>query len=82
MNTVAIDLTQETISLTELLNKARQNNVLLRDTSGAQFILSPADDLTLEVDLLRRNHEFLSFLDESKKEQRTFSLDEVEALLR
>lgn len=82
MNTIAIDLTQEPITLAELLIKARQGSVILRDSSGEQFIISHADDLAMEVELLRQNHAFLTFLDNSKKEQKMFSLDEVERLLR
>jgi len=82
MNTIAIDLAQQPVSLAELLNIARQGGVILRDTSGEQFILTLADDFALEVDLLRRNHDFLAFLDESKSEGKTLSLDEVEKALR
>ncbi|MGH9845097.1 MAG: hypothetical protein ACREEM_40795 [Blastocatellia bacterium] len=82
MNTIAIDLTQKPITLTELLNAARQGNVILRDSSGDQFIITHADDLAMEVDLLRQNHAFLAFLDASKNAEKTYSLDEVETMLR
>ncbi|MCI0525692.1 MAG: hypothetical protein L0Y75_10555 [Acidobacteria bacterium] len=82
MNTIAIDLAQQPISVAELLNIARQGGVILRDASGEQFILTLADDFALEVELLRQNHDFLTFLDESKSEEKTLSLDEVEKILR
>jgi hypothetical protein len=82
MNTIAIDLTQQPISLADLLNIARQGSVILRDASGEQFILSHADDFALEVELLRQNRDFLTYLDAGKNEKNTLSLDEVEKLLR
>lgn len=82
MNTIAIDLAQQSISLADLLDIARQGGVILRDASGEQFILTLADDFALEVELLRRNHDFLTFIDESKGEKKTLSLDEVEKMLR
>ncbi len=82
MNTIAIDLNQQPVSLAELLNIARQGSVILRDSSGEQFILSQADDFALEVELLRQNLDFLTYLDACKNEENTLSLDEVEKMLR
>ncbi len=82
MNAIAIDLTQQAISLAELLNLARQGIVILRDASGEQFILSYADNFTLEIALLKQNSDFLAYLDACKSEQNTLSLDDVEKMLR
>jgi hypothetical protein len=82
MNTIAIDLTQQPMTLAELLAKAREGMVILLDASGERFVLSHADDFALEVELLKKNHDFLAFLDASKNEGKTLSLDEVEKTLR
>ncbi|MCI0486771.1 MAG: hypothetical protein L0229_09245 [Blastocatellia bacterium] len=77
-----IDLSKEPLSLDELLAKARQGSVLVQDAAGDRYLLSPADDLALEVELLRKNHEFLIFLDSCKAEEKTLSMEEVEKRLR
>jgi uncharacterized protein (DUF433 family) len=41
-----------------------------------------ADDFSGEMELLRKNHEFLALLDSCKNEKATVSLDEVEERLR
>jgi uncharacterized protein (DUF433 family) len=41
-----------------------------------------ADNFSGEVELLRKNHEFLAFLDSCKNETATVPLDEVEERLR
>lgn len=77
-----VDLAAENPSLTGLLAIARQESVLLKDASGESFLLSRADDFAGEVELLRKNHDFLTFMDACKNETATLSLDEVEKRLR
>ena len=77
-----IDLAAESPSLTGLLAIARKESVLLKDENGESFLLSLADEFAGEVELLRKNHEFLAFLDSCKSEAATVSLDEVEKKLR
>ena len=73
-----IDLNSTSLSVDELLNSARHESVMVKSADGATFVLSAADDLTTEVELLRRNHEFLTLLDSCKQDQRTISLEEAE----
>ncbi|GEM_PF-3004535 len=49
-----------------------------------QIIISSAkaDDFATEVELLRKNHDFLAFLDECKRDTASISFDEAERLLR
>jgi len=77
-----IDLVTEDQSVKSLLALARKETVLLQDENGDRFLLSLADDFAGEVELLRKNQEFLAFLDSCKKEAATVSLDEVEKRLR
>ncbi len=77
-----VDWATENLTLAGLLAIARKESVLLQDTDGERFLLSMADDFSAEVELLRKNHEFLAFLDSCKNETKTVSLDEVEERLR
>jgi len=77
-----VDLATENLTLSGLLAIARKESVLLQDADGERFLLSMADDFSGEVELLRKNHEFLAFLDSCKEEKTTVSLDEVEERLR
>lgn len=69
-------------SLARLLNMAREDVVLVTTEDGESFVVSTADDFDTEVQLLRRNHAFLSMLDEFKKEEETIPLEETEKQLR
>ena len=77
-----IDLGKSKLSLDEALTSARAESLLLRCANGEQFVISLADDFATEVELLRRNHAFLDFLDSCKKDETTVSLEEAERKLR
>jgi len=67
-----IDLATHPLSVDELLDSARRESI----------VVSAADDLSTEVELLRRNHRFLTLLDTFKQDSRTVSLEEVENCFR
>ena len=77
-----IDLSTNSLTADELLQSARDESVIVRSADGTTFVLSAADDLTTEVELLRRNHKFLALLDSYKQDQRTIPLKDVEERLR
>ncbi len=77
-----IDLAGNKLSLDEALNSARGESLLLKCANGEQFVISLADDFATEVELLRRNHAFLDFLDSCKEDQTRVSLEEAEKRLR
>lgn len=77
-----IDLSVEHLSAEELLAKAQGESVVVKAADGSSFVLSAADDLSTEVELLRRNHQFLTLLDEFKRDQTKVSLEEVERQLK
>jgi len=60
---------------------ARQENVLVRTEEGELFLISSADDFDTEVQLLRRNHKFLSLLDRLKEDRDTIPLADAKAAL-
>ena len=77
-----IDLAVNALSIDELLDHARRESVVVRSSDGETFVLSVADELSTEVELLRRNHQFLTLLDSYKQDQRTVSMDEAERRIR
>ena len=77
-----IKVTSHPPSVANLLSMAREDAVLVTTESGESFLVSSADEFETEVQLLRRNHSFLTMLDELKKEAETIPLDEAEEQLR
>ena len=77
-----IDLTTDTLSLDELLDSVGDDVVMVRSADGSAFMVSRADEFATEVELLRRNHTFLTLLDSYKQDRRTLSLAEAEERLR
>lgn len=77
-----IDLTTDALSLDEILDSARDDVVMIRAADGSSFVVSMADEFATEVELLRRNHTFLTLLDSYKQDRRTISLAEAEERLR
>ena len=77
-----IDLAKNQLSLDEALRSARGEPLLLRCANGEQFVVSLADDFATEVELLRKNHAFLEFLESCKKDETSVSLEEAEKRLR
>jgi hypothetical protein len=76
-----VELTAKAASAADLLSMARQENVLVRTEEGELFLISSADDFDTEVQLLRRNHKFLSLLDRLKEDRDTIPLADAKAAL-
>ncbi len=77
-----LNLTSHTPSVPDLLSMARKEPVLVTTDGGESFLVSPADDFESEVQLLRRNHAFLTLLDRLKAEEGRIPLAEAEQKLR
>ena len=77
-----VKLTSRPPSVADLLNMARDDVVLVTTEDGDSFVISTADDFDTEVQLLRRNHAFLSMLDEWKTDDDTIPLHEAANRLR
>ena len=77
-----VDLSAQPISAAELLDMARGESVLVKTSQGDSFVVSPADELATEVELLRRNHTFLTMLDRLKEDRESIPLAEAEKQLR
>lgn len=72
-----IDLGTSRFSLEDVLESARSNTVLIKSADGHSYVISAADDLSTEVELLRQNHEFVALLDELKRDTSSVSLEDV-----
>ena len=77
-----IDLSSRSVSVAELLDMAGDDPLLVKTATGDCFVVSRADELATEVELLRRNHAFLAMLDKLKEDPDTIPLTEVEKRLR
>ena len=73
-----IDLQKEKVKLSQVIDSARLEPVLLLTTDGKEFILSPADEFEAEIEALRKSRSFQAFLDERMKCDVRFPLEEIE----
>jgi len=72
-----IELAQSTLSMTELLELAEQDTLILRKPDGTEFVLSAVDDFASEVETLSQDQEFLEFLAEQSRSTKRVSLEEA-----
>ena len=80
MKTIALDDSQS--PTLHLLQSADDEPVLVSTPDGQRYLISHADDLQTEVELLRCNQKFLSFLDEAKQDTVRYDLEAVRRILR
>ena len=73
-----LTLKTQSPSLDEVLRLAKDDGVLLQSRDGESYFLSRADEFTTEVELLRRHHDFLAYLDECKSDDAAIALDVIE----
>lgn len=71
-----IELEQESPTLDQVIDWAAEETVVLR-RQGLLFAITPIDDFANEVEALRRNPEFLEFLEELSQEEKGISLDDL-----
>ena len=62
-----IDVEHAAITLAELLQLAREDNVVLRAADGKEFLLAEMDDFSQEVALVREQPELMAFLREPSR---------------
>ena len=77
-----VHLSADMPSVVELLDMARKEPLVVETQDGNFFVINTVDPFETEVELLRRNHEFLTMLDRFKSEKETIPLDQVERDLR
>jgi hypothetical protein len=72
-----IDLSKGRHSLSEVLKLAQHQTILLRSSSGENFLVEPADEFDQEVAALGRSAKFSAFLEARSKETGDLPLREV-----
>lgn len=75
-----IELSTSSLTLKELLQFARTENVLIKEDDGEEFLLAVLDDFEAEVESLKHNEELIDFLDARAAEPK-LSLDEAKRRL-
>jgi hypothetical protein len=76
-----IELMQGQPTLDEVIGLARQELVVLRKPDGSMFALASVDDFAVEVELLKNNPEFMSFLRALSQEEATISIEDLRSEL-
>ncbi len=72
-----IELEQIQPTLEEVIGLAKDELVVLRRSDGSVYVLSQVDDFEVEVELLKKNPEFMAFLKQLSQEQATISLQDL-----
>lgn len=78
----AIDLSTASPSLTEVLELAGEDNVILRTPEGRQYVLAEIDDFAEEVANVARNDALMALLKVRSGETDRVSLSEVREQLQ
>jgi hypothetical protein len=77
-----IDLGRQKVDLSEVIDWARQEPVLLIAPDGREFCLAEADDFDEEVETLRQSRPFQEFLDSRSACPQRIPLEEIERELQ
>jgi hypothetical protein len=72
-----IDLVETRPTLEKVIGLAKGGVVVLRQPDGFAFAPSQQDDFEVEVELLRNNPDFLSFLRQLAREEPSISLEDL-----
>jgi hypothetical protein len=72
-----IELADTHPTLDEVIGLAKGGVVVLRKPDGSAYALAQLDDFEVEVELLRNNPEFLSFLSQLSREDASISLEDL-----
>ena len=72
-----IELAEKEPTLDEVVDLAKDELVVLRRPDGSLFAVAPVDDFDVEVELLKNNPEFMTFLKQLSQEEATISLQDL-----
>jgi hypothetical protein len=78
----AIEVSASTPTLTEVLQLASEDNVILKTPEGLQYVLAEIDDFAEEVEAVLQNKALLQLLDERSRETTTYTLSQVREQLQ
>lgn len=74
----SIDLSKEHPRLSEVIQFAEREPVLLLAPNGHEFIIAEADDFDAEVEALRSSPRFQEFLDERMQNKVRIPVEQIE----
>jgi hypothetical protein len=77
-----IDLARKRPTLSQVLEMATGENLVLKTAHGKEFVLAEADDFGREIALVRQNRSLMKLLDARSKETKKYSLAEVKKRLK
>lgn len=72
-----IELSQATLTISELLELAENDTVIIKKADGREFVLCVVDDFAAEVQALQENQEFMDFLARRSQSDQRVSLEEA-----
>jgi hypothetical protein len=72
-----IDLTRETLTLSEVLARAKEDALLIHSPSGEDYYLERADEFQKEAAAFGASERFISFLRERAEEEGGIPLSEA-----
>ena len=67
--------------LNRLLRQAVEENLVLRDSDGREFVLAEIDDFRREIEVTRESKELMKLLDQRGREKATVPLAEAKRRL-
>jgi hypothetical protein len=78
----AIDLSATSPTLSEVLELAGEDNIVLRTPEGRQFVLAEIDDFADEVERVRQNGALMQLLSDRSREEGSLTLEQVRERLQ
>lgn len=78
---VTIHVPGRSKAIQALLAKARKNDVIVKATDGAEFLLTAIDDFDREIAATRRNKKLMAYLDTCASETELIPLAKVKRQL-
>ncbi|OUC12160.1 MAG: hypothetical protein B0A82_23905 [Alkalinema sp. CACIAM 70d] len=69
-----VELHNEQFTLDEIITLAKGEAIVLRNSDGNLFALASIDDFDVEIELLKKNPDFMALLKELSQEKATISL--------
>ena len=72
-----IELEKASPTLEEVMKLADRELVVLRQTDGKVFAVSPVDEFDVEVELLKNNREFMALMEALSQEKATISSSQL-----
>jgi hypothetical protein len=76
-----IELTEEELTLRELLEIASREKIILKTPEGQEFFISEINPLDKEIEMIREQEELMAFLEHRSGERKVYSIREVKRKL-